>query len=286
MLAALVIVFREAIEAGLIVGIVLAATKCVARRGRYVAFGILGGALGACLVAAFAGELSHLFAGTGQDLFNASVLLTAVAMLAWHNVWMSSHGRAIAAEMKNVGAAVTSGERTLMALTIVVGVAVLREGSEVVLFLYGIASQGGTSSASMLTGGVLGLGAGAALSALMYFGLLAIPTGRLFAVTAALITLLAAGMASQAVLFLQNAGHLQVLMTPIWDTSWILPQEGEGVLGIIGRMLHTLVGYCDSPNGLQLIAYATTVVTIGVLMQLVGARSRTRIGAPGTAAQS
>ncbi len=286
MLAALVIVFREAIEAGLIVGIVLAATKGVARRGRYVAVGILGGAFGACLVAAFAGELSHLFAGTGQDLFNACVLLTAVVMLAWHNVWMSSHGRAIATEMKNVGAAVASGERTLMALTIVVGVAVLREGSEVVLFLYGIASQGGTSSASMLTGGVLGVGAGAAFSALMYFGLLAIPTGRLFAVTSALITLLAAGMASQAVLFLQNAGYLQFLMTPMWDTSWLLPQEGEGILGIIGRVLHTLVGYSDSPNGLQLVAYVTTVVTVGALMQLVSGRSRSRIGMARTAPQS
>jgi len=283
MLAALVIVFREAIEAGLIVGIVLAATKGVPRRSGYVAFGILGGAFGACLLAAFAGQLSHLFAGTGQDLFNASVLLTAVLMLAWHNVWMSSHGRAIAAEMKSVGAAVASGERTLMALAIVVGVAVLREGSEVVLFLYGIASQGGTSGASMLTGGLLGLGAGAALSALMYFGLLAIPTGRLFAVTAALITLLAAGMAAQAVQFLQNAGHLQFLMNPVWDTSWLLPQEGEDILGIIGRMLHTLIGYNDQPNGLQLIGYATTVVTIGVLMQLVGGRSRSRIGAARTA---
>jgi high-affinity iron transporter len=207
-------------------------------------------------------------------------------MLGWHNVWMSSHGRAIATEMKNVGAAVASGERTLTALAIVVGVAVLREGSEVVLFLYGIASQGGTSGASMLTGGVLGLGAGAALSAMMYYGLLAIPTRRLFAVTSALITLLAAGMASQAVLFLQSAGHLQFLMTPMWDTSWILPQEGQGFAGILGRMLHTLIGYSDSPNGLQLVAYATTVVAIGVLMQLVGGRSRARVGAPRTAPQS
>src|SRR5205085_11713 len=111
----------------------------------------------------------------------------------------------------------------------------------------------------------------------------AIPTGRLFAVTSALITLLAAGMAAQAVQFLQNAGHLQFLMTPVWDTSWLLPQEGEGVLGIIGRMLHTLVGYNESPNGLQLIAYATIVVTIGVLMQFVGGRSRSRIGAARTA---
>ncbi len=284
MLAALVIVFREAIEAGLIVGIVLAATRGVARRSYFVTLGIAGGVAGACLVAAFAGELSHLFAGTGQDLFNASVLLLAVAMLTWHNVWMSSHGREMAAQMKDVGADVASGRRTLTALAIVVGVAVLREGSEVVLFLYGIASQGGTSASGMLAGGALGLAAGAALSALMYFGLLAIPTGRLFAVTSALITLLAAGMASQSVLFLQSAGHLQFLMNPVWDTSWLLPQEGDGVLGIIGRMLHTLIGYSDSPNGLQLIAYAATVLMIGLLMRLVGRRSHTaRIGSAKTA---
>jgi high-affinity iron transporter len=284
MLGALVIVFREAIEAGLIVGIVLAATKGVARRSLYVTVGIAAGVVGACLVAAFAGELSHLFEGTGQDLFNASVLLLAVAMLTWHNVWMSSHGREIAAEMQSVGADVASGRRALAALTIVVGVAVLREGSEVVLFLYGIASQGGTSATGMLTGGALGLAAGALLSALMYLGLLAIPTGRLFAVTTALITLLAAGMASQAVLFLQSAGHLQLLMNPVWDTSWLLPQEGDGLPGMIGRMLHTLIGYSDSPNGAQLIAYASTVLAIGLLMRLVGGRSqRAGIGSAKTA---
>jgi high-affinity iron transporter len=274
MLATLVIVFREAIEAGLIVGIVLAATQGVAQRGLYVALGVGAGVIGACLLAAFAGELSHLFQGTGQDMFNACVLLLAVAMLAWHNIWMSSHGREIAAEMKSIGAGVASGQRTLTALAVVVGVAVLREGSEVVLFLYGIASQGGASAAGMLTGGALGLAGGALLSALMYFGLLAIPTGRLFAVTSALITLLAAGMASQAVNFLQSAGHLQVLMTPVWDTSWLMPQDS-----IAGRMLHTLVGYTDSPDGAQLIAYAATVVAIGVLMRVVGRRAhRPRIG--------
>lgn len=274
MLAAVVIVFREAIEAGLIVGIVLAATKGVFRRGLYVATGVLAGTLGAGLVAAFAGALSHLFAGTGQDLFNACVLLLAVAMLTWHNVWMSSHGRAIATELKNAGAAVAAGERALFALTIVVGVAVLREGSEVVLFLYGIASQGGTTAISILTGGVLGLAAGALLSALIYLGLVAIPTGRLFAVTSVLIALLAAGMASQSVLYLQSAGHLEFLTAPVWDTSWVLPQDGETVGGIVGRMLHTLVGYSDSPNGLQLIAYAGTIAAMGTLMRLVGTRMR------------
>ena len=89
MLASLVIVFREVIEAGLIVGIVLAATRSVPRRGWWVAGGVLAGTLGACLVAAFAGELGALFNGSGQELFNAAILLVAVGMLTWHNAWMA-----------------------------------------------------------------------------------------------------------------------------------------------------------------------------------------------------
>lgn len=265
MLSALLIVFREIIEAGLIVGIVLAATSGVPRRGVAVIIGVAGGIAGACLVALFAGELASLFQGNGQELFNASILLLAVMMLTWHNVWMSSHGREMARELKAAGHDVVSGKRTLAALGIVVGVAVLREGSEVVLFLYGIAAQGGTSNAALLTGGLLGLLAGAGVSALMYFGLLTIPAGRLFAVTSGLIALLAAGMAAQAVLFLQNGGYVESLTDPVWDTSWLLQEDS-----IAGRLLHTLVGYVQAPDGAQLAAYAATLALIVALMRVVG----------------
>ena len=264
MLSSLIIVFREVIEAGLIVGIVLAATKGVSGRGAWVAGGIAAGVLGACLVAAFAGELASLFAGSGQEIFNATVLLLAVGMLTWHNVWMAGHGREMAREMRSLGAEVRAGQRTLTAMAIVVGVAVLREGSEVVLFLYGIAAQGGTTNAAMLAGGTLGLIAGGGVSALMYFGLLSIPAHRLFAVTGWLITLLAAGMASQAALFLQNAGYFQVWMMPLWDTSWLLSDDA-----ILGRLLHTLIGYTDQPDGLQLAAYVVTIATMTTLMRVV-----------------
>ena len=265
MLSALLIIFREVIEAGLIVGIVLAATAGVPRRSVFVALGVLGGVAGACLVALFAGELASLFQGSGQELFNAAILLLAVAMLTWHNVWMASHGREMARELKAAGHDVTSGKRTLAALAIVVGVAVLREGSEVVLFLYGIVAQGGTSNAALALGGALGLAAGGAVSGLMYFGLLTIPAHRLFNVTSGLITLLAAGMAAQAVLFLQNGGYINALTNTLWDTSWLLPEDG-----IAGRLLHTLIGYSQAPNGAQLIAYLATIAMMLVLMRMVG----------------
>lgn len=264
MLASLLIVFREVIEAGLIIGIVLAATQSVAHRGLWVGVGITGGIVAACIVAGFAEQLAGLFQGSGQELFNAGILIIAVLMLAWHNVWMAGHGKQMANEMRQMGAEVSLGQKTLTALAVVVGVAVLREGSEVVLFLYGIAAQGGQSTASLLAGGGLGLMAGAVVSALMYFGLLRIPARRMFSVTSGLITLLAAGMASQAVLFLQQGGYFEFMTATLWDTSWLLPESG-----IAGRMLHTLVGYTDAPNGAQLVVYVLTLLTIRLLMRLV-----------------
>src|ERR1700758_4942207 len=130
MLAALIIVFREVFEAGLIVGIVLAVTSSVPNRNRWIGGGVLAGVVAACLVAAFAGALSQLFEGMGQELFNAAILGVAVVMLTWHNVWRAGHGGEIAAGMRAIGRAVAGGRKPLLALAVVVGVAVLREGSE------------------------------------------------------------------------------------------------------------------------------------------------------------
>src|SRR4029078_626382 len=182
MLGALLIVFREVLEAGLIVASVMAAPRGVPGRGSWITIGIAAGVLGAGVVAMFAGVISEAFQGSGQELFNASVLGIAVVMLMWHNAWMARHGREIADEMRRVGTAVSEGAQPLTALAIVVGLAVLRGGSEVVLFLYGILASGTTVS-SLLTGGLLGIAAGAAFSALTYFGLLAIPNPDICSLT-------------------------------------------------------------------------------------------------------
>jgi high-affinity iron transporter len=259
MLGALVIVFREAIEAGLIIGIVLAATRGVVNRGAWVGLGIGLGVLGAGVIALFAEAISNAFEGAGQELLNASVLGAAVVMLMWHNAWMARHGREMAAEMATVGQAVSTGTRPMTALVLVVGLAVLREGAEVVLFLYGIVATG-TSPSSLLLGGGLGLAAGGAFTALTYYGLLAVPTRHIFTVTTILIALLAAGMAAQAVQFLDAAGMIDVLGHRLWDSSSWLPQDG-----IAGRMLHTLIGYTDRPSELQLIAYLATLAVMAAL---------------------
>lgn len=268
MAGALIIVFREVIEAGLIIGIVLAATQRVAGSRLWVSGGVVAGLFGSCLVAVFMSAIAGAFGGFGQELFNAFILFTAVAMLIWHNVWMAHHGRTMAADLHAASRDVAERRKPMLALAVVVGAAVLREGAEVVLFLYGVA-LGGSSTGSLLAGGLMGLALGGAVTGLTYVGLLRIPTRYLFTVTSWLIAFLAAGLAAQGVGYLAQAGIVEVLGNTMWDSSWLLSQKS-----IFGMMLHTLVGYNDQPTALQLLAYGLTLVVIYVLAKLAAPGQR------------
>ena len=270
MLSTALIVFREVLEAALVVSIVLAATKGVPRRGWWVSGGLAGGIVGAGLIAGFADVISTWASGMGQEVFNAGVMFVAVIMLAWHSIWMSQHSREMAQQLASVGKAVAAGSRPLTGLAIVVGVAVLREGSEAVLFLYGIAAGDPGQTSQMIVGGLRGIVGGIGLGAAMYAGLLQIPLKRLFGVTNGLIVLLAAGMASQGVGFLVSAGLLPAWGDTVWDTSWLLRETS-----IVGKMLHTLVGYTARPAGIQVVAYIATLATIVFLARAVSRPQRT-----------
>lgn len=121
----------------------------------------------------------------------------------------------------------------------------------------------------MAVGGALGLLFGGALSALMYFGLLSVPTRYLFSVTSGLIALLASGMAAQAVAFLQVAGVVTVLPQTVWNISDVLPDSS-----FFGKVLNTLVGYNDHPTMLQLVVYLATLASILIMMRLFGTAPR------------
>jgi high-affinity iron transporter len=164
-----------------------------------------------------------------------------------------------------LGRAALGRSRPLYALALVVGIAVLREGSEAVLFLYGIAIASGVGALGILGGGILGLTGGVAIGAVIYLGLLAIPVRRLFGVMSWLILLLAAGMASQGAAFLMQANLLPSLGNEIWDTSSILSEHSP-----LGLLLHVLIGYSAQPAGIQVVFYLGTLISIGTLMRVVG----------------
>lgn len=262
MLSTLIIVFREVFEAGMIVGIVAAVTKGLKGNALWIALGIVVGIIGSCIVAAFVGTIAAAFSGSGQELFNATILLVAVAMLGWHNVWMARHGREMAVQLQEKGHAIAAGEAPMWGLAIVIAVAIWREGSEVVLFLYGVSIAQGGPSLLMLLGGLVGLGLGVLVSLLTYLGLVRIPVRYLFMVTSALIAFLAAGMAAQAFAFLQQGGLVTALSRTVWNTSSILPDDTA-----LGRVLHTLLGYTDRPSQMQLLVYLVTLLVIFAAMR-------------------
>jgi len=256
------LVFREVLEAALIVTIVCAATRGVPRRGLYVTGGLVLGVLGAMLVALSAGALADAFSGVGQEVFNASVLLAAVLMIGWHVLWMSGHGRQLASDMKALGGAVRSGSSSLMMLLLVVALAVLREGSEVVLFLYGMVAGGAGGVFGGLALGVLG---GVAVGIALYFGLLRIPLRHFFTATNALLVLLAAGLAASAARYLVQANLLPALADPLWDSSWLLSNGS-----LPGQTLHILIGYDAHPSAIMLVFYLSVVLLLVAGMHLFG----------------
>ena len=269
MFAAALIVFRESLEACLIISIMVAATRGIPTRGRWIAGGVLLGLTGSAVVASSMEMIGNLAGGMGQELFNAGILTVAVSMLAWHNIWMAAHGRDLALQMTSTARAITDGSRERSVILVVIAMAVLREGSETVLFLYGVASSGEHGLRDTVLGGSMGLASGAMVAGLLYLGLLRIPVRWFFAVTGILVLLLAASMASQAARLLIQADILPSLAAPLWDTSEALSQNTA-----LGTILHGLLGYEAQPSGMQVLAYVAVLITIASGMYFVANGAR------------
>jgi high-affinity iron transporter len=269
MFNAAIIVFREVLEAALIIGIIAAATRGHPGRSGWLSAGVAAGVMASLVVAVLTGEISALADDSGQDIFNAAILAFAVLMLAWHNVWMQRHGRELVLDAKRLGHDVTSGKRAMSALTVVVALAVLREGSETALFLYSLLVGGQSSTYAVLAGGVTGLTAGALCGWALYAGFLHIPAKWFFSATSGLILLLAAAMSSQLARVLIQADLVPTLASPVWDTSWLLANDSP-----LGILLRAIAGYEAAPAGMQVVFYAGAFILISVGMRLSRLPSR------------
>jgi high-affinity iron transporter len=263
MFSTAILVFREVLEAALIIGLVAVATREIASRIKWISLGILGGVLGAIAIAMLGDVINSAAAGLGQELLNAIILFAAVLMLGWHNIWMKKHGAELASHAKKVGQAVSDGQQPMYAMAVLVGLAVLREGAEVVLFLYSMFASG-TPLSQISTGAMIGVAVGTAFGAGLYYGLLRIPMRYLFRVTSIMLLMLSAGLAAQAAGFLVQANVISVMTSSLWDTSWIISERS-----VFGSILHALIGYIANPMGIQLVFYVTTIGIIGGLMWLV-----------------
>ncbi|ATW53208.1 iron permease [Salmonella enterica subsp. diarizonae] len=256
MIAVILIVFREVLEAGLIISVILAACKGY-KISHLVIAGITSGVIFSGLLALFTNSIENALSGTGQEVFNSALLLTATLMLSWQIVWMSTKGKEMADASRNEVRNILSEGNKNYAIAVVVAIAVMREGSEVVLFMYSIIISTGTSITAMFTGGIIGVIAGIVFTFLLYRGLILIPLKFIFLLSNIVLTFIAAGLASQGIGILSSIDIIPAIKDTVWDSSWLLSDNSWE-----GGLARAIFGYTSTPSGVQIITWILVAALI------------------------
>ena len=260
--ATFLVTLREAFEASLLLGLVYTYLDKIGAREnfRWVTLGSALGLAASVAMGVGVGFLSGPLLDLGPDLIGAGVIFLAVVLLTWHAWWMQQHARGIRGviEQRIDQARVT---QRLWIVGLIAFTGVFREGAETVLFLWGIMAQA-TSAAGWGTvaGGVAGIVTAAALGWAIFYGGRNVSLPRFFAITTALILLLAAGLFSTGLGRLQGLGVLPMTVT-LWDTSAFL-SDGS----VAGSFLGGLVGYRARPSLLEVAGYAAYLLGAGFLV--------------------
>lgn len=256
------IIYREVLEIAMILGVVLAATRGLAARGLWIGLGFATGIGGAVGVALFAERISSMAEGMGQEFFNALILFAAALVIGWTAIWMRSHAREMSQQLKQIGKDVTEGKIPGFSLTLVIGLALLREGSEIALFLYGQWIQK-PAMLPLAFGAGIGLGLGTLTGLMLYVGLIKLSSRYMLKITGWLLILLVAGLCAQGAEFLSAAGYFSNLSYTVWNSSWLLSDES-----MLGKALHTLIGYNARPTAVEMIFYFATLSSLLLIINI------------------
>ena len=194
----------------------------------------------------------------GQEIFNAIIILSASFLIAITVIWMKKHGKEIVGKLKQTGEDVKKGDAPIYILTIITALTILREGSEIVLFSYGLMAKGETL-VNILTGALLGSCLAIFVSGLAYFGVVKISTAKILNYTSYLLILLCAGMASIGVNYLVQGGIINFGTNIVWDSSSILSDSS-----ILGEILSILIGYISRPSLIQVVVYVSVIILLSL----------------------
>ena len=246
LLNSVVIVLREVLEAALLMSVLLAATRFLQMGKRWVFFALVLGVAGAVLYGYLFGPISELFSGVGQEVGNAGLQL-CILLLIVVNVFQISR------RMQD-----TRGSSTRLALlmTLIVVLAIVREGSEVFVYISGF--WGVTEFVSAVAvGSVIGTCIGFSVGVLVYYLLLAQPIRHAPVTSVVVLAMIGAGMASQAVRLLSQADWIST-SGALWDTSHLLAEQS-----LLGQLAYALVGYEASPSGLEVAVHLGSFLLVG-----------------------
>jgi len=239
LLNSVVIVLREVLEAALMISVLLAVSRFLQLRLRWVAFGLVLGFIGAAAYGYYLDPVSNLFDGVGQELLNALLQFAVFAVLV-AIVYRIAHQHGMPSDNQ-------AALPVLMAAAVMLSVT--REGSEILIYVTGFVQMNNFLS-GVGVGSITGACIGFSIGVLFYYLLLALPARRTLLISLILLSLTAAGMCAQATKLLIQADWISVA-GPLWNTSGILPEES-----LAGQLLYALIGYEASPSAAEVAIYA------------------------------
>ena len=262
----LFIVWRESVEALLVVGILYAWLNngdATARRGLpYLWGGVAAGiAMAVALGAALLG-FSELLSGDAQTYFQIGMVLIAAVLIVQMVFWMRKHGRTLKRDMETSLKA-NSETGNWWGVFLLVALAIAREGSETAVFLYGIGmGEQDASRGALIFAGAIGFALAFLTFYLLQLGGKIFSWRRFFQVTEIILLLLAAGLLLTGVeklldLLLESSDWFSSLefasslTAPVWDTSWLLSDSST-----FGSLVSTLTGYRARPALMSVVIYA------------------------------
>ncbi|RSE79309.1 FTR1 family iron permease [Achromobacter denitrificans] len=267
----LFIVWRESVEAMLVVGILytwLRATPEGKRGLNYLWGGVAAGlALAVALALVLLGVSSWL-SDEGQEWFQAIMSLAACVLVVQMVVWMKKHGRTLKGELES-GAKASVAADNWWGLFVLVAIAVAREGSETVVFLYGTVSAGGDGSSMLMLAlaGVAGFAVALLTFWLLQLGGKLITWRRFFRVTEILLLLLAGSLLVGGLDHLISLDVLPTIVDPVWDSSWLL-SDSSG----FGKILADFAGYRALPALISVLLWVAYWVIVWALLRWVGGK--------------
>lgn len=263
MLKIAIVIFRECLEIALLIGIILASTKHIKNSRMYVLTGAMIGLVLASSIAFCVRGISRTYGPNGDVLLDAAIILITTIIISWTVVWMQGYTQKIKHNIAELSEKITAKTASTMILTASIAVTILREGAEIILFIYSIASTEQISANDYIIG--LGIGgiSGFIAGVVIYLGIIKLSGKYIFKVSTILLIFIAAGLASQAAGILTSAGVINIMTEELWDSSWFV-----GNNTIIGKILSTTIGYDSKPNGIQLIFYLVTILFTVTMIKL------------------
>ena len=268
MIAAVLLAFREGLEAALTLGIMLSVLRRYGRQDQQGTAWLGAGLAAVASLGAGIGlyTLGTSFEGKGEQVFEGLTMLLAAGVLTWMIFWMSRQGRAVQTQVeKSVGrAANDSGRWAVFSLAFL---AVVREGIELALFL--TAATFTDTAAVTLAGGLIGLGLAALVGWLIFATATHLDVRAFFRVTSILLLLFAAGLVGRSVYEFNEAGLVPAVVEHVWNVNSVL----DGNSGV-GQLLRALLGYDGSPSLTEAAAYAGYWVAVVLALRHRGTRGK------------